>query len=139
MNTPRMVPQILLTFLISAGALAAQAPGGQEQPEFVKQGQTLTREGNWKKRWRCTGRLCGTRRIRKRQTLGRAARAGHQTRPCRPMGVSLGACPSAHRRAAREEGGGREARCRCQGRSRPGEKPAAGAVLSLPGGICRFL
>src|SRR5882724_2573556 len=45
MNTPRMVPQILLIFLISAGVLAAQAPGGQEQPEFVKQGQALAREG----------------------------------------------------------------------------------------------
>lgn len=45
MNTPRMVRQILLTFLISAGALAAQAPSGQEQPEFVKQGQALARDG----------------------------------------------------------------------------------------------
>src|SRR6266478_5946582 len=45
MNTPQMVPQILLIFLISAGALGAQAPGGQEQPEFVKQGQALARDG----------------------------------------------------------------------------------------------
>ena len=40
-----MVPQILLIFLISAEVLAAQAPSGQEQPEFVKQGQSLLRGG----------------------------------------------------------------------------------------------
>jgi tetratricopeptide (TPR) repeat protein len=40
-----MVRQILLTLLISAGAFAAQAPSRQEQPEFVKQGQALARDG----------------------------------------------------------------------------------------------
>ncbi len=40
-----MVPQILLIFLISAEVLGTQAPSGQEQPEFVKQGQSLLRAG----------------------------------------------------------------------------------------------
>src|SRR5229473_8062665 len=45
MNTPGMIRRMLLIFLISACVLAAQTPSGQEQPEFVKQGQALAREG----------------------------------------------------------------------------------------------
>ena len=45
MNARRKLPQILVIFLVSATALSAQDPGGQEQPEFVKQGQALLREG----------------------------------------------------------------------------------------------
>ena len=40
-----MVRKILAMILGSAAALSAQAPSGQEQPEFVKQGQALMREG----------------------------------------------------------------------------------------------
>jgi tetratricopeptide (TPR) repeat protein len=35
----------LFIFLVSGTVLSAQAPSGQEQPEFVKQGQALLREG----------------------------------------------------------------------------------------------
>jgi tetratricopeptide (TPR) repeat protein len=35
----------LFIFLVSGTVLSAQAPSGQEQPEFVKQGQSLLREG----------------------------------------------------------------------------------------------
>jgi tetratricopeptide (TPR) repeat protein len=35
----------LIIFLVSGTVLSAQAPSGQEQPEFVKQGQSLLREG----------------------------------------------------------------------------------------------
>jgi len=40
-----MFRRILVIFLVSAAALFAQAPGGQEQPEFVKRGQALMGEG----------------------------------------------------------------------------------------------
>src|SRR2546429_9995983 len=45
MNARRMFRGILVIFLVSAAALFAQAPGGQEQPEFVKRGQALMGEG----------------------------------------------------------------------------------------------
>jgi tetratricopeptide (TPR) repeat protein len=40
-----MVRDILAIVLVFAASLSAQAPGGQEQPEFVKQGQALLHEG----------------------------------------------------------------------------------------------
>jgi Flp pilus assembly protein TadD len=45
MSTARLIRCTLLVCLVSAAALSAQTPGGQEQPEFVKQGQALVREG----------------------------------------------------------------------------------------------
>jgi tetratricopeptide (TPR) repeat protein len=46
MNTTQFVRRTLLAVLFSAAALAAQAPqGGQQQPEFVRQGQALMRQG----------------------------------------------------------------------------------------------
>jgi tetratricopeptide (TPR) repeat protein len=45
MRTPSKLRCILTAFLVSATALAAQTPAAQEQPEFVKQGQALMRQG----------------------------------------------------------------------------------------------
>jgi tetratricopeptide (TPR) repeat protein len=45
MSTAHLIRCTLLVCLVSAAALSAQTPGGQEQPEFVKQGQVLVREG----------------------------------------------------------------------------------------------
>ena len=44
--TIRMIPMVLAFLLFSVATLLAQAPGGeQQQPEFIKQGQQLMREG----------------------------------------------------------------------------------------------
>jgi len=40
-----MFSRILIVFLVCVTPLSAQAPAGQEQPEFIKQGQALVREG----------------------------------------------------------------------------------------------
>jgi tetratricopeptide (TPR) repeat protein len=45
MRTARLSRWTILVCLVSVGVFAAQGPGGQEQPEFVKQGQALLREG----------------------------------------------------------------------------------------------
>jgi Flp pilus assembly protein TadD len=45
MNTRRLIREILVILIVSVASLSAQAPGGQEQPEFVKQGQALVRDG----------------------------------------------------------------------------------------------
>jgi hypothetical protein len=45
--TIRTIPTVLVFLLFSVVTLSAQAPGGQQQqPEFIKQGQQLMREGN---------------------------------------------------------------------------------------------
>src|ERR1700752_2043878 len=42
----RTIPTVVVFLLASTATLFAQAPGGQqEQPEFIKQGQQLMREG----------------------------------------------------------------------------------------------
>jgi|CZKJ01.1.fsa_nt_gi hypothetical protein len=51
---------VILGFLTP---LFAQAPAQQEQPEFVKQGQQLMREGSLKRRWRFIARLSRLHRI----------------------------------------------------------------------------
>src|ERR1700720_3417324 len=44
--TVRTIPTVLVFLFFSAATLLAQAPGSQqEQPEFIKQGQQLMREG----------------------------------------------------------------------------------------------
>jgi Flp pilus assembly protein TadD len=40
-----MFSRILMVLLVCVTPLSAQAPAGQEQPEFIKQGQALVREG----------------------------------------------------------------------------------------------
>lgn len=45
MKTHYLVRNLLTLMLTFAAAVSAQAPGGQEQPEFVKQGQALLHEG----------------------------------------------------------------------------------------------
>jgi tetratricopeptide (TPR) repeat protein len=45
MNTRQLIRDILVILIVSVASLSAQAPGGQEQPEFIKQGQALVREG----------------------------------------------------------------------------------------------
>lgn len=45
MKTHHLVRNLLTLMLTFTTAVSAQAPAGQEQPEFVKQGQALLREG----------------------------------------------------------------------------------------------
>jgi tetratricopeptide (TPR) repeat protein len=45
MSTAYKLRCILTALLVSVAALSAQTPAGQEQPEFVKQGQALMRQG----------------------------------------------------------------------------------------------
>jgi len=41
----RTIPPVLVFLLSSAGTLSAQAPGQEQQPEFIKQGQQLAHQG----------------------------------------------------------------------------------------------
>lgn len=45
MRIAKTIRSAFIAILVSASALPAQTPGGQEQPEFVRQGQALLREG----------------------------------------------------------------------------------------------
>jgi tetratricopeptide (TPR) repeat protein len=45
MNTHQLFRKVMALLLVSTAAVSAQAPAGQEQPEFVKQGQALLHEG----------------------------------------------------------------------------------------------
>jgi tetratricopeptide (TPR) repeat protein len=45
MSTAHLFRWTLVAILVSVADLSGQAPGGQEQPEFVKQGQALLHEG----------------------------------------------------------------------------------------------
>ena len=53
--TVAIILRVFLLLSVFVAPVLAQAPGSQqEQPEFIRQGQQLMREGKWMPRWRCT-------------------------------------------------------------------------------------